>query len=111
MVDQEPNTMNVYPSSLFSHIKGPKELHVDISQLEHSEHTDPRFGVFRQHRQALAKGLHIMSSRTGNGTTWLIQDQIMGPDGEVAGWKLTPTSSTIELFPRLMNYVLFVWNT
>ena len=103
--------MNVYPSSLFWHNKRNKELHVDLSELESSEQTDPRFGVFRPLKPGmLAKGLHIMSSRTGNGTTWLIQDQITGPDGEVSGWKLTPTVSTIELFPVLMNYVVFVWN-
>jgi hypothetical protein len=104
--------MNIFPSSLFSHNARAKCLGADVSELEHFDGRDPRYGVFLPNTPGvMAQGLHVRSDRTGNITTWLIQDQITGPEGEVSGWELTPTKNTVDIFPNLKDYVLYVWNT
>ena len=104
--------MNVFPTRLFDHDSRAKVFATDASVLEHYDGRDPRFGILRPLKpDSPAKGLHLRSDRTGNCTTWLIQDQITNSDGEVGGWKLTPTRSTVDLYPSLKDYVLYVWNT
>ena len=106
--------MNIFPSSLFDHNARAKVLAADISELEHYEGRDPRFGVFRSSKPAdwcSPKGFFIRSDRTGNCTTWLVQDQLTNDEGEVSGWRLTPTKGTVQIYPHLNNYVVYVWNT
>ena len=104
--------MNIFPSRLFDHHRRGKVLATDASVLEHYDGRDPRFGIFRESaRGSLAKGFFIRSDRTGNCTTWLIEDQITNEEGEVGGWRLTPTKGTVEIYPHLKDYVVYVWNT
>lgn len=94
-----------FSSKFFGYSAQLKLFATDVSVLESVGQVWDRI-----HPDSADQGFEVVSDKTGNTTTWFV-DRVDVREGEIQGWNLKPTLSTISKLPQLRGVRMLVVNT
>lgn len=89
-------------SKAFTHSSVGKFLTTEISDLRIR-------GFDRLYDDACDEGLVLVNEKTGNKTTWSLQQPIFCED-ELSAWLLKPTAESLYKNPALAGYSMTIFN-
>lgn len=86
--------------------------HIPAERMMVTEASTLGFKLERLYDDACDVGIAIKSTKTGNITTWFLEDTLVDTaENELREWVLAPTTETVRKHRGLIGYKLRVFNT
>ena len=99
--------MIIHSSKLFTKSTTfTKTLMADISELA----GDGKEVFHRLYQDSCDKGFQIVKEETGELSTWYLDETVRDTENDITEWILKPTLKTINLYPSLKDYQIFLFN-